>query len=84
MTLYDRLKKVSQKRKKQLDRHIIVRECLLITSFQVTITGFDLTDYRSSMNKWNKAIEMMLEQCESVGERCFKGLSYILSRLTKF
>lgn len=42
-----------------------------IISRKVTITGFDLTNYRQCMIKWNRAIEIMHEQCKEIGkERC--------------
>lgn len=40
-------------------------------TFQVTITGFDLTNYRQCLIKWNDAIKSMYEKCVSVGKsRC--------------
>lgn len=42
-----------------------------IISRKVTITGFDLTNYRQCMTKWNHAIEVMHNQCKEIGkERC--------------
>ncbi|XP_066901759.1 protein-tyrosine sulfotransferase 2 isoform X3 [Halyomorpha halys] len=42
-----------------------------IISRKVTITGFDLTNYRQCMGKWNDAIKTMYEKCASVGpSRC--------------
>ncbi|CAH0772707.1 unnamed protein product [Bemisia tabaci] len=42
-----------------------------IISRKVTITGFDLTNYRQCMKKWNDAISIMYEKCLSVGKsRC--------------
>ncbi|XP_055370844.1 protein-tyrosine sulfotransferase isoform X2 [Condylostylus longicornis] len=42
-----------------------------IISRKVTITGFDLTSYRQCMTKWNKAIEIMNEQCKEIGsDKC--------------
>lgn len=42
-----------------------------IVSRKVTITGFDLTNYRQCMQKWNQAISTMYEQCKEIGEeRC--------------
>lgn len=35
-----------------------------IVSRKVTITGFDLTNYRQCMQKWNQAITTMYEQCK--------------------
>lgn len=44
-----------------------------IISRKVTITGFDLNDFRQCMTKWNAAIQIMVDQCESVGEKnCLK------------
>lgn len=39
-----------------------------IISRKVTITGFDLTNYRQCMQKWNQAINTMYEQCKEIGE----------------
>jgi protein-tyrosine sulfotransferase len=42
-----------------------------IISRKVTITGFDLTNYRQCMTKWNQAITTMHDQCQEIGkERC--------------
>ncbi|XP_055524081.1 protein-tyrosine sulfotransferase [Wyeomyia smithii] len=42
-----------------------------IISRKVTITGFDLTNYRQCMTKWNQAIQTMHEQCKEIGkDRC--------------
>lgn len=42
-----------------------------IISRKVTITGFDLSNYRQCMQKWNHAIEVMHDQCKEIGkERC--------------
>uniref|UniRef100_A0A915PID0 Protein-tyrosine sulfotransferase n=1 Tax=Setaria digitata TaxID=48799 RepID=A0A915PID0_9BILA len=42
-----------------------------IISRQVTITGFDLNDPRQCLDKWNRAIKIMYEQCKAVGrKRC--------------
>lgn len=38
-----------------------------IISRQVTITGFDLSNYRQCMQRWNNAIATMYEQCKLVG-----------------
>jgi protein-tyrosine sulfotransferase len=44
-----------------------------IITRKVTITGFDLKDYRKSIEKWNKMIKGMFVQCELLGkERCLK------------
>lgn len=37
-------------------------------SRKVTITGFDLTSYRDCLVKWNRAVEVMYEQCRSAPE----------------
>ena len=39
-----------------------------IISRKVTITGFDLTNYRQCMEKWNGAMTAMYHQCYIVGE----------------
>lgn len=36
-------------------------------SLQVTISGFDLTDYRQCMMKWNSAMSAMHLQCTQLG-----------------
>uniref|UniRef100_A0A0R3RQQ6 Protein-tyrosine sulfotransferase n=1 Tax=Elaeophora elaphi TaxID=1147741 RepID=A0A0R3RQQ6_9BILA len=42
-----------------------------IISRHVTITGFDLNDPKQCLDKWNTAIKMMYEQCNTVGpKRC--------------
>ncbi|KXJ76257.1 hypothetical protein RP20_CCG010032 [Aedes albopictus] len=42
-----------------------------IISRKVTITGFDLSNYRQCMTKWNQAIQTMHDQCKEIGkERC--------------
>uniref|UniRef100_A0A7E4VSY5 Protein-tyrosine sulfotransferase n=1 Tax=Panagrellus redivivus TaxID=6233 RepID=A0A7E4VSY5_PANRE len=42
-----------------------------IISRQVTITGFDLNDFRQCLTKWNAGISVMYDQCQSVGsDRC--------------
>lgn len=43
-----------------------------IISRKVTITGFDLTNYRQCLTKWNAAISIMDEQCKAVGDRCLR------------
>uniref|UniRef100_A0A158P621 Protein-tyrosine sulfotransferase n=1 Tax=Angiostrongylus cantonensis TaxID=6313 RepID=A0A158P621_ANGCA len=43
-----------------------------IISRKVTITGFDLSDYRQCMTKWNSIMEVMDEQCTTVGDKCLK------------
>ncbi|CAO1409341.1 unnamed protein product [Diamesa serratosioi] len=39
-----------------------------IISRKVTITGFDLTNHRQCMSKWNQAIQTMHEQCQEIGK----------------
>jgi protein-tyrosine sulfotransferase len=39
-----------------------------IISRKVTITGFDLTNYRQCMQKWNQAITTMHDQCKEIGK----------------
>jgi protein-tyrosine sulfotransferase len=42
-----------------------------IISRQVTITGFNLNDFRQCLTKWNAGISVMYEQCNEVGPgRC--------------
>uniref|UniRef100_A0A1I7YI61 Protein-tyrosine sulfotransferase n=1 Tax=Steinernema glaseri TaxID=37863 RepID=A0A1I7YI61_9BILA len=42
-----------------------------IITRKVTITGFDLTDPRQCLTKWNQAISTMYDQCLEVGaDRC--------------
>lgn len=42
-----------------------------IISRHVTITGFDLTNYRQCMLKWNQAIQTMHTQCKEMGnDKC--------------
>ncbi|XP_060800320.1 protein-tyrosine sulfotransferase isoform X2 [Amyelois transitella] len=42
-----------------------------IITRKVTITGFDLSSYRQCMSKWNHAVELMYQQCRSLGAgRC--------------
>ncbi|XP_057372672.1 protein-tyrosine sulfotransferase 2-like isoform X1 [Daphnia carinata] len=42
-----------------------------IITRKVTITGFDLTSYRDCLTKWNKAVTIMHNECQSVGpSRC--------------
>ncbi|KAI1721295.1 sulfotransferase family domain-containing protein [Ditylenchus destructor] len=44
-----------------------------IISRKVTITGFNLNDFRQCLTKWNQGISVMYEQCNSVGpSRCIK------------
>lgn len=48
-----------------------LRLYILCPRLQVTITGFDLTNHRQCMQKWNNAIATMYEQCQLVGSsRC--------------
>ncbi|KAI6176665.1 Protein-tyrosine sulfotransferase [Aphelenchoides bicaudatus] len=42
-----------------------------IISRKVTITGYDLNDYRQCLTKWNAGISIMYDQCREVGpEHC--------------
>ncbi|CAK5076989.1 unnamed protein product [Meloidogyne enterolobii] len=44
-----------------------------IISRKITITGFDLNDFKQCLQKWNAGIEVMNEQCKQVGEeKCLK------------
>lgn len=38
-----------------------------IISRQVTIAGFDITSYRDVLTKWNRALELIDDQCKRVG-----------------
>lgn len=40
-----------------------------IISRKVTITGFDITNYRDCLKKWNQAVESMYDQCLRVGKQ---------------
>lgn len=40
-----------------------------IITRKITITGFDLSDYRSCLGKWNQAMESMYAQCLHVGHQ---------------
>lgn len=43
----------------------------LLLWLQVTITGFDLSDYEQCMKKWNDAVSMMYQKCIKIGrKRC--------------
>lgn len=37
-------------------------------SRQVTVSNFDLKDYRQCMKKWNQMIKVMFAQCELLGK----------------
>uniref|UniRef100_A0A2A4JEU5 Protein-tyrosine sulfotransferase n=1 Tax=Heliothis virescens TaxID=7102 RepID=A0A2A4JEU5_HELVI len=44
---------------------------LAIGWWSVTITGFDLTSYRQCLTKWNHAVELMYQQCKTMGpDKC--------------
>ncbi|CAH1973196.1 unnamed protein product [Acanthoscelides obtectus] len=44
-----------------------------IITRKVTITGFDLTNYRQCMKKWNSAVESMNNQCKELGpSKCLR------------
>ncbi|KAM3723653.1 Protein-tyrosine sulfotransferase [Dirofilaria immitis] len=40
-----------------------------IISRQVTITGFDLSDPKQCLDKWNHIIKIMYEQCKTIGDK---------------
>lgn len=40
-----------------------------IVSRKVTISGFDITDYRQCLKKWNSATSSMYEQCKTLGPK---------------
>lgn len=40
-----------------------------IITRKVTITGFDLTDYRQCLKKWNVAMQAMYYQCQQLGPK---------------
>ena len=45
--------------------------CSVFAAMQVTISGFDLNNFRSCLEKWNTAMENMYHQCLRVGStRC--------------
>ena len=48
-----------------------------IISRKVTITGFDLTNYRQCMQKWNQAITTMHDQCQEIGKERFDVFYFI-------
>lgn len=43
-----------------------------IITRKVSITGFDLNDYRQCMMKWNGVMESIDKQCIAVGDKCLK------------
>jgi len=44
-----------------------------IVSRKITITGFDISSYRDTLEKWNAAIQIMNDQCNEVGiQSCMK------------
>ncbi|KAL7853816.1 hypothetical protein AOLI_G00206600 [Acnodon oligacanthus] len=45
-------------------------------SRKVTITGFDLTSYRDCLVKWNRAVEVMYDQCQAASERSCLPVRY--------
>lgn len=47
-----------------------------IVSRKVTISGFDLTDYRQCISKWNSALSSMYEQCKSLGPKICHPVYY--------
>ncbi|KAF7636400.1 Protein-tyrosine sulfotransferase [Meloidogyne graminicola] len=40
-----------------------------IISRKITITGFDLNDFKQCLQRWNTGIEVMNEQCKQVGDK---------------
>lgn len=47
-----------------------------IVSRKVTISGFDITDYRQCLTKWNSATSSMYEQCKSLGPKVCHPVYY--------
>lgn len=47
-----------------------------IVSRKVTISGFDITDYRQCLTKWNSATTSMWEQCQSLGPKVCHPVYY--------
>jgi len=47
-----------------------------IVSRKVTISGFDITDYRQCLKKWNAATSSMYEQCKSLGPKVCHPVYY--------
>ncbi|ODN04928.1 Protein-tyrosine sulfotransferase [Orchesella cincta] len=44
-----------------------------LISRKVTVTGFDLTDYRQCLTKWSNSMKTMLKECEELGpDKCLK------------
>lgn len=46
---------------------MLVNSSFVFSSYQVTISGFDLSDFRQCLKKWNSAMESMHKQCEQLG-----------------
>lgn len=47
-----------------------------IVSRKVTISGFDITDYRQCLKKWNSATSSMYEQCKQLGPKICHPVYY--------
>lgn len=47
-----------------------------IVSRKVTISGFDITDYRQILKKWNSATSSMYEQCNTLGPKVCHPIYY--------
>lgn len=47
-----------------------------IVSRKVTISGFDITDYRQCLKKWNSATSSMYDQCKSLGPKVCHPVYY--------
>lgn len=47
-----------------------------IVSRKVTISGFDITDYRQILQKWNAATSSMYEQCNTLGPKVCHPIYY--------
>jgi len=46
---------------------------LFLIHVKVTVTGFDLTDYRQCLSKWSNSMKTMLHECDELGpSRCLK------------
>nr|AAM09087.1 tyrosylprotein sulfotransferase-2 [Halocynthia roretzi] len=47
-----------------------------IISRKVTIAGFDITSYRDVLTKWNRALEVIHNQCNEVGSKYCLSVHY--------
>ncbi|CAN7985140.1 unnamed protein product, partial [Ixodes hexagonus] len=50
-----------------ITRKALVKGLTSGSSVQVTITGYDLTDYRQCLKRWNAAMSSMYSQCQQLG-----------------